>query len=131
MGRLQGRNCKQGRFVLGSIVLVCVHSQLIYTDHAVYSVAKGPFKAAPDAAVASPTYLPFRTCVNWAPGVNWPEVEAWWQALVTHPLLVEAPEPSLPGNIKGFDVELLSQMKAGIKIIKVRAHDFFRRSEQR
>lgn len=105
--------------MLGSIVLVCVHSQLIYTDHAVYSVAQGPFKSAPDAAVASPGYLPFRTCINWAPGVDFQAVEQWWQALVTHPLLAEAPASSLPGNIKGFDVELESQMRSGVKIIKV------------
>jgi hypothetical protein len=105
--------------VLGSIVLVVVHSQLIWTDHAVYSIAKGPFKASPDAAVASPTYLPFRTCVNWAPGVSFPLVETWWQALVSHPLLVERPEPSSEATFKNFDVELDSQMRSGVKIIKV------------
>jgi len=83
-------------------------------------VSKGPYKASPDAAVATPTFLPSRVCVNWAPGVDFPAVQKWWEELMTRPCLRTDGTAPLAHKLTGVTYEPRDPMLAGVRVIKVR-----------
>ena len=116
-----------GRCVFGSVALVLVHRQLVATEHAVFAVSRGPYKAAAGTAAPAPAHMPARSCVSWAPGVNFDAVEAWWQDLVQRPA-VQAPAAveraaAGPGlRFAGLRCPAASPrgLVAGVKLIRVR-----------
>ena len=76
-----------GQCVFGRIVLVIVHHRLAESSHLVFTVSRGPYKEHSDGGCKAPTFLPGRTCVTWAPGVSFQDVEAWWQDIIHRPCL--------------------------------------------
>jgi hypothetical protein len=117
---------KQGCFIFGSIVLVLVHQQLIETQHAVFSVAHGPYKTSPERGAAPPLALTTRTCISWAPGVDFDAVEAWWQDLMHRPVIrqsVATEAESVAGlKVTGLTVpdESPRGFATGVKLLQVR-----------
>lgn len=111
---------KQGRFVFGSAVLVLVHQQLLHTEHAVFSVATGPFKHGTNAATCTPTFLPSRVCINWAPGVNFHAVEAWWQDMMQREALRVVARGGECPRMTNLDVAPSKPFASGARLIKVR-----------
>lgn len=71
-----------GSCVFGRIVLVMVHHRLADTNHVVFAISRGPYKECPHGGCMSPTFLPGRMCVTWAPDISFKYVEAWWQDVV-------------------------------------------------
>lgn len=116
-----------GRFVFGSIALVLVHRQLVATEHAVYSVSRGPYKAGAGTVAPAPEHLPTRACITWAPGVDFDAVEAWWRDLVHRPAVqaptaVDAAAAGTELRFAGLQCPEVSPrgLVAGVKLIRVR-----------
>lgn len=76
-----------GQCVFGRIVLVIVHHRVAESSHLVFTVSRGPYKQHPGGGCKVPSFLPGRTCVTWAPGVSFQDVEAWWQDIIHRPCL--------------------------------------------
>jgi hypothetical protein len=101
---------------------VLVHQQLIETEHAVFSVAHGPFKGT-ERSVAPPNWLTTRTCISWAPGVHFEAVESWWQNLMHRPVLRQAitKDTEVGLRVTGLQVpdEHPRGFTTGVKLIRV------------